>query len=149
MKKESKKKIEIKEGKELIYMQPTFMLGAVLFDYVRLKIIKIFKKSARVERLEETPSHGGNVPLERFNECYFESMEEAIEWNKKYILKPHITEWSKELEGFTKKHPKWNNMVNNINRLKGYLKVLENGFSIKAIKEVEKNNPIKTKLGDW
>jgi len=117
-------------GKTVIFMQPWNFLGGIYLNYTKGKIIKVYKKSIRIEADEKINDwYDGLVKKEKLEKYYFRSMEEAVSWNKK-ILQKSIKEFKKELEGFTEKHPEYKEKLRVIKQLTGLLEVVDD-FSIK------------------
>ena len=123
-------------GERYWKFHPEWCFGNLIFNYWEFKIIKLFPKSARVKTLKEHGiTHSDSVEISKLNSHYFKSFKQGIKWNMGYIQRS-IDAYKKELEGYTRKNPKYQETQDTVILLTNYLCALDCGTSDKFLEKL-------------
>jgi hypothetical protein len=129
-------------GKIYYEFYPEWCFGNLIFNYWEFEIIKLFPKSARVKTLKEHgKTHSDSVKVSELDSHYFKSLKQGIEWNRGYIQRS-IDSSKKELEGYTKKNPIYEETQDTITLLTNYLCALGYETSdkfLEKLKDIDNN----------
>jgi len=121
-------------GKEYWFLMPEFVFGNCNFRYWHFKIVKSYKKTFKVETIEQFgATHENKVRVDRIEKGYFKTLKKGIDWNK-IAIKNTIDKKKRELKTYTKLHDKYREIQDTIFILNNYLDML-NHFSLDSLKE--------------
>lgn len=129
---------KLKVGQEKIFMQPKYIFGMLVIDYEKVKLVKFYQKSAKIERIEECAcGHGDtSISFEKLKNYYFDCMKDALKWNKR-LLNDTIKARKKELSHLKESHPEYKDKSKEIDLLQEYLKLMDN-FSVENYNKITK-----------
>lgn len=138
--KEAEKKLLGREFHQVVLER---VFGEGMLDYWHFKVVKVFEKSCRVKDIVEVSTgHCGNMPIERLLEpkknYFYDSLQEGLDDHKK-LLDDIIAKWTKDMDGYTDKHPEYKRYLFEIDLMKRYRALLDD-YSVEKHKEIQRQN---------